>query len=144
MMKTKLKNITSKKSDIKITPLRQDVLSILSANKNPMSAYDLLNKLKKIRPSAEPPTVYRVLDFLAKAKIVHRIESQKTYVCCSQQAHDETQHEAILFFCKKCAKSFEYEGKEVLRSLKQFSVKNKLEIDGAPIEIRGICKECYV
>ena len=112
-MKKQLTAFPLNKNEIKITPLRRDVLSILSKARNPLSAYDVLEKLKKIRQGAEPPTVYRVLNFLEEAKMVHRIESQKTYVCCSQQASHGTQHETVLLFCRKCKKSFEYEGKEI-------------------------------
>ena len=59
---------------MRLTPLRQDILDILRANNKPLGAYEILEKLKHKRPNAEPPTVYRVLDFLIDSKCVHRIE----------------------------------------------------------------------
>lgn len=143
-MKKKLTAFSLSKNQIKITPLRRDILSILSTAKNPLSAYDVLEKLKKIRKGAEPPTVYRVLDFLEEAKMVHRIQSQKTYVCCSQRAYPGIQHETVLLFCRKCKKSFEYEGKEISRSIKQFAAQNKFIIDDTLIEIKGTCHRCSI
>lgn len=130
------------KKNITLTPLRQDILKIIYSDKSPLGAYDILNKLKKKRPNAEPPTVYRVLEFLMEAKLIHRIESQNTYVVCSHLAESSQLHLAILLFCKKCRNSFEFEDKNIVQSLKKLAVKNSLEIDSSVIEIQGTCKKC--
>ncbi len=125
-----------------LTPLRQDILAILRSNSKPLGAYDILNRLKKKRPNAEPPTVYRVLDFLITAKFIHRIEAQNTYVCCSHPS-DEDSHKTLLFLCKNCDKSFEFEDKIIFDSINKFSKKYKLEVDDALIEIKGLCQDCF-
>ncbi|MHB1948039.1 MAG: Fur family transcriptional regulator [Gammaproteobacteria bacterium] len=137
-----MKNELNKPATIKLTPLRQDVLTILRANKKPMGAYDILNKLKRKRPNAEPPTVYRVLDRLVEAKVIHRIEAQNAYVTCSHSADDASQHKAILFLCKSCAKSYEYEEVNIFNSISQFADKHALEVDDALIELKGLCQTC--
>lgn len=128
--------------DITLTPLRQDILEIIYSDKHPLGAYDILNKLKTKRPNAEPPTVYRVLEFLIQAKLIHRIESQNTYVSCSHLSESEQLHLAILLFCKKCRNSFEFEDKNIVKSLKKLAENNSLEIDSSVIEIQGTCKKC--
>ena len=128
--------------NIKLTELRKDILSILYRKNKPMGAYDILDTLKKKRPNAEPPTVYRVLEFLVDAKLVHRVESQNTYVCCSSILKEKTQHKAILLSCKVCHQSFEFEDDGVFLSIDKFAKKHKLEVDDALIEIKGVCADC--
>lgn len=127
---------------IKLTELRKDILSILYRKKKPMGAYEILAALKKKRPNAEPPTVYRVLEFLVDAKLVHRVESQNSYVCCSSLLKEKSQHKAILLYCKKCHQSFEFEDKSIFISIDTFAKKHKLDIDDALIEIKGVCESC--
>ena len=137
-----MKNKLLANNNILLTPLRQAILAILHDSNKPLGAYEILNKLKKKRPNAEPPTVYRVLQFLIEAKIVHRIEALNAYVCCSHMADNKSSHEAILLLCKVCNKSFEFEDKNIFESLTQFSKKHTIKIDDALIEIKGTCQNC--
>lgn len=127
---------------IKLTDLRKDVLSILYTQDKPMGAYDILDELKKKRPNAEPPTVYRVLEFLVEVKLVHRIESQNAFVCCSHLNEAQTQHQAILLSCKECQGSFEFKDENVIHAIKKFADKNHLQVDSALLEVKGVCKSC--
>lgn len=129
-------------SHIKLTPLRKEVLTILHEKNAPMGAYEILEELKKQRTNAEPPTVYRVLNFLVEKKLIHRIESQNTYVCCSQLAKDPTQHQAILFSCTNCQTSSEFNDDDVFTSIMKFSAKNQLKADDSVIEMTGLCQKC--
>ena len=54
----KAENICNKKG-VKLTKLRQKVLTLILKNHGYVKAYDLLNDLKKSDASAKPPTVYR-------------------------------------------------------------------------------------
>jgi len=141
-MKIKQLNELLEKNEITLTPLRQDILSILLSSIKPLGAYDILNKLKKKRPKAEPPTVYRVLDFLIEAKVIHRIEAQNTYVCCQHLTDNLSAHQAILVLCHKCSKSYEYEDKNIFESLANFAKNNKLRLDDGLIEMEGLCTNC--
>jgi len=141
MKNTLLETLLADKS-VTLTPLRQDILSILAANHKPMGAYDILNKLKKKRPNAEPPTVYRVLEFLIEAKMIHRIEAQNAYVCCAHLSQDKNLHKTILLICKNCNKSFEFEDKNIFDAINKFAKKNSVEIDDTLIEMKGLCENC--
>lgn len=127
---------------IKPTPLRQDILLILFESHKPLGAYDILNKLKKKRPNAEPPTVYRVLDFLIENNIIHRVDAQNTYVCCAHWADGHVSHKTILLSCNRCTRSFEYKDKNIFDSLSIFAKQNNLFLDDDLIKIRGFCSRC--
>lgn len=69
--------IESKK--IRITPLRESVYNFVShAKEKGISAYQILELMKKYNPNAKPATVYRSLDYLQQAEIIVKIE------CCSK------------------------------------------------------------
>lgn len=142
-MRNELINHLCEKQNIKLTQLRRDIFNILFTKNKPMGAYDILEKLKKKRTNAEPPTVYRVLNYFVEKNIIHRIESQNTYICCSHLTKDSSHHQAILFFCKLCQQSYEYESTDVFHSILQFSQQNHLKIDDSLIEINGICQTCF-
>ncbi len=137
-----LENQNCNYSDIKLTPLRQDILNILVPAQYPITAYEILSKLKKKRPNAEPPTVYRVLDFLMENKLVHRLESENKYVYCSHTQNDR--HHSVLFFCKNCQKTLEFMDEAILSAIRKLAQKHIIRIDDEVIEMRGYCQDCVV
>ncbi|EPR4765837.1 transcriptional repressor [Klebsiella pneumoniae] len=62
-----------------MTPLRERVYNFVShAKEKGISAYQILELMKKYNPNAKPATVYRSLDYLQQAGIIVKIE------CCSK------------------------------------------------------------
>ncbi len=140
-MKNEVINKLLADRDITLTSLRQEILVILALSNKPMGAYDILNQLKKKRPNAQPPTVYRVLNFFLEVKLIHRIEAQNAYVCCSH-ASGQASHKAILLLCQTCGKGFEFEDKAIFESIAKFSKKNSIALDDTLIQMNGICQNC--
>lgn len=142
-MKTmnKLHNVRTfcETEEIKITPLRAKILYLLSESKNPMSAYDLLRALRIKNPNAEPPTVYRVLEFFQKKNIVHRVDSNNTYLLC---AHPETVHYSQVLICKSCNSTCEVDDKLLFNAMKKLTRKFKFSFSSDLLEIRGLCNKC--
>ena len=81
-----------------LTPIRRRVLELLLNAASPVKAYDLLKALKP-DGSAQPPTVYRALDFLTAAGLVHKIEALNAYTAC---VHDHPGDRVELFICESC------------------------------------------
>ncbi len=88
---------------LSLTPLRKRVLELLLDAGGPVKAYDLLAALKP-DGGAQPPTVYRALDFLTKAGLAHKVEALNAYTACSHGDHaDQHTHDtAALFICEAC------------------------------------------
>ena len=59
---------------LKLTKLRKQVLKLIWKKPGYVKAYDLLDELKKIDPSAKPPTIYRTLDVLVKNKLIRKMD----------------------------------------------------------------------
>lgn len=144
MLKTEMLNQLMEDSELKITALRKAVLDIFLATKKPLSAYDVLGKLKKNRPNAQPPTVYRVIEYFVEKKVIHRIETGNKYVCCSQLSNLKSQYHGILFLCEKCQHSYEFMDQEFLSFIKSFTKRHKLEVNESLIEVTGICENCII
>ncbi len=143
MSKAQLFNKLLSHHELKMTELRKDILDIFLSIKKPLTAYELLNKLKKKRPNAEPPTVYRVIDYFLKRKLIHRIETGNKFVLCTQPNHlQEHDDKSVLFLCKNCSLSFEISDPNFASAVKNFSHHHGLQIDESLIEIKGMCKKC--
>lgn len=83
-----------------LTPLRKRMLELLLEAGGPVKAYDLLASLKP-DGTAQPPTIYRALDFLTQAGLAHRVEALNAYMACVHGHGDEI---AELFICEGCGK----------------------------------------
>ncbi|TGY89897.1 transcriptional repressor [Marinicauda algicola] len=83
---------------LSLTPMRRRVLELLLDAGGPVKAYDLLSSLKP-GGGAQPPTVYRALDFLTAAGLAHKVEALNAYMAC---VHGEESGGAELFICEGC------------------------------------------
>ena len=64
-----------KERGLQLTAIRRRVLELIWARHAPIGAYDILASLKKGEGALAPPTVYRALDFLMDAGLIHRIDT---------------------------------------------------------------------
>ena len=90
----------------KLTNNQQVVLEALRAKMAPMSAYQILD-VDKVRSKGlkAPLTIYRVLDKLIEAGLVHRIESLNAFIHCDQEHHTEPPAFMICHACRTSSKS---------------------------------------
>lgn len=84
--------------NLSLTPVRKRVLQLLLEANGPVKAYDLLASLKP-GGNAQPPTVYRALDFLTGAGLAHKVESLNAYTAC---VHDHCDGGVELYICETC------------------------------------------
>lgn len=60
---------------LRLTDQRRAVLQLLCVSDKPLSAYELLDRMRGVVKNPTPPTVYRALDFLLEQGLVHKLES---------------------------------------------------------------------
>lgn len=123
------------KNGVRFTPLRRRVLELIADSKVPVKAYDLLSQIDQSSGTAKPPTVYRALDFLMEAGLVHRVEALNAFVACTHAGHG---HAAMLYVCEGCANVTEVQGARPGQDNKPrgFIVKRSV------IEHYGQCADC--
>ncbi|MCM0020924.1 MAG: transcriptional repressor, partial [Tagaea sp.] len=110
----------------RFTELRGRVLELVWDSHRPIGAYAVLERLKSDGRSAAPPTVYRALEFLMGAGLVHRIESLNAYVGC---AHPGERHASQFLICKSCGTALELDEPAVGAALAQAADKRGFKIE---------------
>jgi Fur family zinc uptake transcriptional regulator len=124
---------------LQLTPLRRRVFEALAGSEAPLGAYDLVERLGVERRVA-PISVYRALDFLIEAGLIHRIATQNSYLPC-QHSHDT--HEATLFLvCKTCGHVDEVSSPDVARGINGTAAAAGFRTGHQPVEIAGECQTC--
>lgn len=123
----------------KLTPIRRKVLELLLTSGRATKAYSLLDEMRQIHPGSAPPTVYRALDFLLAAGLVHRIESINAFAVC----HDLTQcQHGILVVCQQCGNVTELHEPKLRQALVAQIEAAGYRLSGDGIELKGICAQC--
>jgi len=123
----------------KLTPIRRKVLELLLASGRATKAYSLLDEMRQIHPGSAPPTVYRALDFLLTAGLVHRIESINAFAVC----HDLTQcQHGILVVCQHCGNVTELHEPKLRQALVAQIEAAGYRLSGDGIELKGLCAQC--
>lgn len=124
---------------MQLTANQQRVLTTLQQAKVPLSAYALLERLRK--PGFNAPTqVYRALDLLVQHGLVHRLETLNAYVICSRQ---NCKHSFMAFaICDTCGHIDEFVDNDLSRSLGRWAKNHAFALGSTAIEIHGQCGTC--
>jgi Fur family transcriptional regulator, zinc uptake regulator len=123
----------------KLTPIRRKVLELLLTSGRATKAYSLLDEMRQIHPGSAPPTVYRALDFLLSAGLVHRIESINAFTVC----HDLTQcQHGILVVCQQCGNVTELHEPKLRQALVAQIEGAGYRLASEEIELKGLCAAC--
>lgn len=126
---------------LRLTPLRRQVLEEVAGSHVALGAYDILDRLgRKGHRRLAPISVYRALECLVEAGIVHRLESRNAFFAChAPHASDRRQ---IVLACEVCGVVLEVPGEKLFTAIDaaareaQFTVKRPL------IEVLGACRDC--
>ena len=106
----------------------------------PLSAYTILDQLRE-QGFRAPPQVYRALDKLCAAGLVHRLECLNAFVACSH--HKGHSSELVAFaICDSCGQVSEFSDMAIANRLAGWSLDNGFEVAKTTIEIRGACEGC--
>ncbi|MFI4996831.1 MAG: Fur family transcriptional regulator [Hyphomicrobiales bacterium] len=125
--------------NLRLTPMRRRVLQELSLSGEPLTAYDLADLVRDEKRIA-PVTVYRALDFLLEAKLVHRIVMRNAFTPCDHAPHhDET---PVFLVCAQCGTVKEIHSDRLERDLREAATEAGFEPRRRVIEIEGECAEC--
>lgn len=128
-----------KDSGARMTSLRRMVLEQVWRGHDAVKAYDILAWLGRKRRSANPPTVYRALQFLQREGLVHRLESLNAFVGCSQPRGN---HQGQFLICGKCGQVSEMEAREITRLVSESAKAKGFITHRQTIEVHGVCGQC--
>ena len=114
------------------------VYRILVAAPNPLSAYEVLDKMRG-KGAVTPPTVYRSLDKLIEKGLAHRLESLNAYVTCRHPHHHDM---AAFAICEECGSVKEFTDSQISERLSLWSENNAFSPKKVTVEVRGLCESC--
>jgi len=124
---------------LRLTDNRRRVLEIIWRGHGPVKAYDILDTLNGSGRRTAPPTVYRALDFLLDAGLIHRVDSLNAFVGCP---HSPGAHHAQLLICSRCGAIAEIEDQDVRAVVDASGARHGFTVEPQTLEIRGICPDC--
>ncbi|MBF9235181.1 Fur family transcriptional regulator [Microvirga alba] len=111
---------------------------ILATAQNPLSAYEVLDRMRA-KGAVTPPTVYRSLDKLIEKGLAHRLESLNAYVTC-KHSHD---HDMAAFaICEECGTVREFSDSQISERLTHWSDTHAFSPKKVTVEVRGLCEAC--
>ena len=122
-----------------LTDLRRTVLGLVLQAERPLTAYQLLDRLRQTRQGAVPPTIYRALDFLVDNKLIHKVEKLGAFIACEAGHHD---HAVQFLICRQCGQVREMEDAGVQTALDAAARGQGFVPSSTIVEIEGMCAEC--
>jgi Fur family zinc uptake transcriptional regulator len=125
---------------LKLTPLRQAVFAEIAASHRAMGAYEVLDRLAARGERLAPISIYRALDALVGAGIVHRFESRNAFFAC-HTAHQPRQRQLVLA-CEGCGRIAELSGDRVFAGIAKAAAAAGFAAKSAVVEVWGLCAAC--
>ena len=123
---------------LKLTPLRQSVFQEIAASHRMIGAYEVLDKLAARGDRLAPISVYRAIDALVAAGLVHRFESRNAFFAC----HAGHQLRQLVLACEACGRVAEVDGDKVFAAIDTAAGSASFSAKGAVVEVWGLCATC--
>ena len=129
----------------RLTVKRKNVLIALLSSDMPQSAYEISSYYKETFNEAIPVmSVYRMLKFLVKESLVHKLSSTKKYVACSHIACNHSHKVPQFLICDQCHQVSEVGvQKEIIDALQISVEKADFYLNSPELELHGVCRDCH-
>ncbi len=136
--------VKCKESGAKLTEKRKLVLRQLIETNKLLSAYEIVDRMKTRSERSMPAmSVYRILDFLESASLVHKIESQNKYVACRHIQCDHQHQSAQFLICQSCDYVREINLNHiVLEDVQRLAEMEDFNLEFSVMEFNGLCHNC--
>ncbi len=125
--------------NLRLTPLRADVLRLVADSDRPVKAYDLLDRIRASKAASAPPTVYRALDFLLDNGFIHKLQSINSFVACH---HPGIAHAVPFLICDNCQLTVEMEDERIPDLLQEKARALGFAPQAQTLEVHGLCADC--
>jgi Fur family zinc uptake transcriptional regulator len=124
---------------LRFTAIRRRVLELVWDSHKPIGAYDILDVLNRDGKKAAPPTVYRALEFLIEADLVHRLDSLNAFVGC---ADPSSSHTGQFLICRGCHSVAELDDADIDGLVREKAGLLGFSAIHQMLEIQGLCRAC--
>ncbi len=129
---------------IKFTSLRERVFRAVADSHTAIGAYDIIELLAQGGKRIAPISLYRILDTLSEAGLIHRLESKNSYFAChlAHKKNDKSDKRLIFLTCNQCDTVVEMESADIGKLIKNISETAGFQVNETSVEIAGSCKHC--
>ena len=125
---------------IRLTDLRRQVFEEIAASHAAIGAYHVQEKLAQKGTRLAPVSIYRALEALLEAGVVHRLESRNAYFAC--HGHHGAGSVQVVLTCSRCADVAEVAGDGVLKAIDTAAATAGFKPTASIVEVAGICGNC--
>jgi Fur family transcriptional regulator, zinc uptake regulator len=128
---------------LKLTPLRAAVFGEIAASHRAIGAYEVLERLAAKGERLAPISIYRALEALLAAGIVHRFESRNAFFAC-HAGHHQLERQLVLA-CETCGRVAEVDGTHVFAAIDRTTGAASFaasQARNAVVEVWGRCATC--
>lgn len=143
-VKTSIEQATAifAEKNIRFTELRRKVFEEIASTLSSVGAYEVLDRLAKKGTRLAPISVYRALDALLEAGVVHRLESKNAYFACRRLHQPRTGRRPMFLSCEKCGVVQEVDGDEIFQAIDAAAHSAEFEPRVRFVEVSGTCQDC--
>jgi len=127
--------------NIRFTKLRQDVFQEIASTYTSIGAYDILARLAEKGTRLAPISVYRAIDALIEAGVIHRLESKNAYFACRRLDH-ATGRRPIFLACERCNAVLEADAEGIFDTIDRVSRAASFQPRVKFVEVSGLCRSC--
>ncbi len=127
--------------NLRFTDLREQVFAEIAATNGAIGAYDILDRLSVKGTRLAPISVYRSIDALLDAGVIHRLESKNAYFACRRHEHGK-QGRPIFLACERCGSVTEAEAQSVFDRINDVARGQGFEAKVKFVEVSGVCERC--
>jgi len=133
-----------KENGSRLTEKRKQTLSLLLKSGRALSAYELVEAYRTEQGENMPAmSMYRILQFLMKEQLVHRLELANKYVACENISCKHSHEETHFLICGECQKVKEISVDKTVMELLKKAVNNAgFHLVSPQLEMRCVCNEC--
>ncbi|HEX8324492.1 MAG TPA: transcriptional repressor [Tepidisphaeraceae bacterium] len=126
---------------LRVTPVRQGVLTVLGRSKSPLDVPALLESLPG---GTDAVTVYRTLNTFVRKKLVHRVRGEeRSWRYALGQAREGPEHQHPHFVCEQCGRVECLSASEVPPTLtRALKVDRGYAVSYTEVIVHGQCVRC--
>ncbi|MCF7830619.1 transcriptional repressor [Candidatus Gracilibacteria bacterium] len=121
----------------RLTPGVRNIVEILSKTNIPLAVREIEKKLDSKERSVDPTTVYRILERLKKANLVHDLHGK--FIRCTDP---NSKHEHHFLICEKCGNAEEIFLDYRESIAKQLAREKDFVLKEVDLSFWGTCKDC--
>lgn len=125
---------------LRLTEQRRRVLEEIAGSHHAIGAYEILERLGRKGVRLAPISVYRAIDALLSAGVIHRLESRNAFFAC--HATHTAEYDQLVLACEGCGRVAEVPGKPVFEAIASAARQAAFQPGHTVAEVSGMCADC--